>query len=228
MEKIKLVKCAVTDVDGNIYDGVNVNGKLWMVSNLKTTKFNNGEIIGRCNKSKEGKLPYFEYPNSEYLNEFEFNNYGLYYNFAAVNTGKLAPIGWHVPSIKEWEELFFFIAQQYEYNLNINNTDAFGSEIAKSLCSTDGWFKGLHNNDVGSKQQNNNFTGFNILPAGFWECASSGILCLGYYATFWSSSQKNKKENNVAWAVEAGHKRAYINKCCCYTNTGYNVRCVMD
>ena len=33
------------------------------------------------------------------------NTYGALYNWYAVNTGKLAPTGWHVPSDAEWEVL---------------------------------------------------------------------------------------------------------------------------
>jgi uncharacterized protein (TIGR02145 family) len=39
----------------------------------------------------------------------EADTYGRLYNWYAVNTGKLAPAGWHVPSHAEWQTLIDFI-----------------------------------------------------------------------------------------------------------------------
>ena len=220
----ELVKNAVTDVDGNTYDGIRINGKLWMASNLRTTHFNNGRQIGRFASSDGGKKPYFEYPD---VDKTKLNDYGLYYNFEAVNTGLLAPKGWHVPSKEEWEELFAFIAQHPEYNLDMDDKTAFGSHIAKAVCSKDGWHESSYKNNVGCEPEKNNSTGFNLFPAGGWSAAGATSNRVGYSTYLWSSSPDASSADN-AWYVYTRHSYAYMDQ---YANTmanGRSVRCARN
>jgi hypothetical protein len=95
----------LTDIDGNTYHTIKIREQVWMVENLKTTKFNDGTLIPLVSDSEVwGKIShpaYCWYNNDEKTNK---NNYGALYNWFAVETGKLCPIGWHVPSDKVWLE----------------------------------------------------------------------------------------------------------------------------
>jgi len=94
---------AVTDVDGNIYHSVTIGKQTWLIENLKTTKYCNGDPIPNITEAKEwsalrtGKC--CSYENDE-------NNdaaYGKLYNWYAVSdTRNIAPEGWHIPSADEW------------------------------------------------------------------------------------------------------------------------------
>jgi uncharacterized protein (TIGR02145 family) len=94
------------DADGNEYNTVSLFGQFWFLSNLKTTKYNDGtsiplvadDLVWR-NLSTPG---YCWYNNDEASNK---NEYGALYNWFTVNTGKLCPIGWHVASDEEWTTL---------------------------------------------------------------------------------------------------------------------------
>ncbi len=55
-------------------------------------------------------LAYYWYKNNEYSNK---SYYGALYNWFAVNTGKLCPAGWHVPSEKEWLTLTDNLSGEY-------------------------------------------------------------------------------------------------------------------
>jgi uncharacterized protein (TIGR02145 family) len=225
MEKdFELVKNVVTDVDGNTYDGIRINGKLWMTFNLRTTRFNNGMEIGRFAGSDGGKKPYFEYPD---VDKSKLKDYGLYYNFEAVNTGLLAPKGWHVPSKEEWEDLFAFVARHPEYNLGMDGKTAFDSEIAKSLCSKTGWFEGSDKNTVGCNPDKNNDTGFNLFPAGYWRAASASSYCVGYGMYLWSSSPLASNAD-YAWYVYTFHSSDCMYQLATIRSYGFSVRCVRN
>jgi hypothetical protein len=93
----------ITDVDSNTYSTVRNGSQIWMVENLKTTKFNDGSSIPLViNDSVWGTMSqpaYCWYKNDDKSGKKLF---GALYNWYAVETGKLCPVGWHAPSHKVW------------------------------------------------------------------------------------------------------------------------------
>ena len=93
----------VADIEGNIYSALRIGNQIWMAENLKTTKFNDGTLIPFVSSNLEwNKLsqPAYCWYNNDELNNRKL--YGALYNWFAVETGKLCPLGWHVPTDKEW------------------------------------------------------------------------------------------------------------------------------
>ncbi len=92
----------VTDFDGNSYRTVKIGKQIWMAENLKSTHYSDGS-----------STPSFVYGN----NEANLNTYGRLYSSSAVMKGSassnsnpslvkgIAPVGWHVPSKAEWQQL---------------------------------------------------------------------------------------------------------------------------
>ncbi len=78
----------VTDIDGNVYNTVTIGTQVWMVENLKVTKYNDGTAIPLVTTTWVGLLTpaYCYYDNDEAMHK---NTYGALYNWYAVNTGKL-------------------------------------------------------------------------------------------------------------------------------------------
>ena len=229
-----IINNVITDIDGNSYNGVFINGRVWMTSNLRTKHFNNGSDIYDFKASDEGTLPYYAYLNVIDIKEIR-DQCGLYYNFHAIETGMLAPEGWHVPTIKEWTDLFKYIASKEEFNLNPNKTFPFDdSLIAKSVCDKLGW---RHDKDafvVGDNPQKNNSTNLSILPTGFWDTDGKSNY-VGSRALYWSSSVV-KNHTNVGEYISI-----LYNAPCVYCPTrdssytyydnrhyGFCVRCVKD
>ncbi len=83
---------------------------------------------------------------------------GLYYNWYAVKTEKLAPPGWHIPSRREWDTLLTFINKQ-GYTKNGSTSKL---SVAQALAAKTGW-----NKVIGSDLPENNRSGFNGLPSGY-------------------------------------------------------------
>jgi uncharacterized protein (TIGR02145 family) len=75
-----------------------------IVQNLKTTKLNNNTAISNIVSSTDWSSltstpAYCWYTNNEVAYK---PVYGALYNYYAVNTGMLCPLGWHVPSESDW------------------------------------------------------------------------------------------------------------------------------
>jgi uncharacterized protein (TIGR02145 family) len=99
-----IVSQEIRDFDGNLYHSINIGTQVWMLENLNTTHYNDGTEIPNIKKQ-------IKWDNLEtgaccdYGNEPENGKaYGKLYNWYAVNSGKLCPTGWHVPTRKEWKK----------------------------------------------------------------------------------------------------------------------------
>lgn len=214
-----IIKNAVTDIDGNSYDGIQINGNVWMTSNLMTKNFNDGKFIGKFIDSNYGDYPYFIYPD---VGSSEYRKYGFLYNYHAVKSGKLAPKGWHVPTFVEWMNLFKYIKQFEEF---CSTNDKNGYDISKAMCSTNGWRHSVTVNAVGQNMALNNKTGFNIYPSGYCTYESGENLDVGINAVLWTSSERN---DLTSYYIKAGYYHGNIMWSYLGFKYGMSVRCVKD
>ena len=192
----------VTDIDGNIYTSVIIGNQEWMVENLRTSKYSDGTPIP--NDTVIDTLSYsgawFHYDHDS---QYE-STYGKLYDWYAVETGKLAPKGWHVPTDAEWKVLTDYLAANGH-----NGTEG------KALKSTSGWNSGGNGtDDYGWKGLS---AGFRSFPAGFGAFGERGI--------WWSSS---KYPTNIAWAREVSYDIDDVHSRMSYKENGYSVRCLRD
>src|ERR1035441_4507351 len=92
----------VTDIDGNVYQTVKIGNQIWTVENLRVTRFNDGTAIPLDTSTATWDsiwnngltIPAYCYYNNM-TNTDSIKKWGALYNWYAVNTGKLAPKGWH-------------------------------------------------------------------------------------------------------------------------------------
>jgi uncharacterized protein (TIGR02145 family) len=73
-----------------------------MQQNLRVTKLNDGIPIEQVIDSIVWKQPKPRYCWAQPGDTKSNAKFGALYNWHSVNTGKLCPIGWHVPSDVEW------------------------------------------------------------------------------------------------------------------------------
>ena len=112
-----------TDIDGNTYQSVIIGTQEWMSENLRTTKYSDGtaipNVIGNTDWENLSTGAWCHYDNDI---DYE-STYGKLYNWYAVETGKLCPAGWHVPTHAEWTE---FASRSYLRGISIGGTDDYG------------------------------------------------------------------------------------------------------
>lgn len=135
---------AVSDIDGNYYYEVKIGNQVWLESNLKTTRFANGDPIPNIKPDEEWNAmtspAYCYYNNDPKLGEV----YGALYNhYVATDLRALIP-GWRVPNLQDFETLIDYLGGEHASNSKIKS-------------ATDDWYKG---------GKGNNSSGFNALPGG--------------------------------------------------------------
>ena len=197
------------DHEGNVYlIGKMCDGKIWMLKNLSVSKFQNGDPI-----------PYvyhedwkdFDDVNPAHCTVFDSveleSEYGQLYNWYAVSDPRgLAPEGWHVPTLAEWQAL-----------VDCNGGNAVAGNKLKEAGQAH-WKSGTGNNE----------SGFNALPGG--RRISIPDEYLGEIAVFRTAEPNDECSlfNGVSpyYGMHYSGPEAYTN--CGNNNVGASGRCVRD
>ena len=216
----------VTDVDGNVYNTVQIGNQCWMKENLRTTRYSDGTNIPLGSDTSTTTGYRYDYTNSA----ISFEQRGYLYNWKAVMRNSISsetnpsgvqgicPTGWHVPSDAEWTQLTDYVGSQNAYRCG-------GSSyaIAKALASNTGWTTYSGTCAVGNNQSTNNAIGFGALPAGNYY--SYGYYFSGDYAPFWSATEAS---SGTAWNRYLYYDVASVSRYGNIKSFGYSVRCLSD
>jgi len=205
----------VPDIDGNVYHTVIIGSQVWMVENLKTTKYRNGDAIPTVTDATAWSIlktgAQCSYNNDAAIGA----KYGKLYNWYAVNDSRnIAPTGWHVPTDAEWTTLTNYVSA---------NLGTSGS-IAKALASKTDWASSTNAGAVGNDLTKNNTTGFTALPGGYRSSYGS-YLVIGSYGSWWSSTEYN---TSSAWFRGLDCSYSNVSRGNDYKGCGFSVRCVRD
>ena len=195
------------DTDGNVYHTVNIGKQVWMVENLKTTKFNDGTVISLVSDIIAwGSLttPAYCWYNFN-IDESTYKNiYGALYNWHTVKTGKLCPKGWHVPSDAEWTTL----------TTHLGGENVAGDKLKET--GTAHWTR--------SKTVATNESGFTALPGGLRD--DYGAFDYLYVQGHWWSSTEYDK--GYAWRRGLSSLYSDVFRRAYSKAFGYSVRCIKD
>jgi uncharacterized protein (TIGR02145 family) len=156
----------VEDIEGNIYSAVKIGTQIWMQENLKTTKYNDGASIDNITDYTTWKTyssgAYSWYNNDEGTYK---NRYGALYNWYAVNTNKLCPTDWHVPTDAEWATLVNFLGGWEVAGGKMKQTGTTSWAVNEGATNSSG-FNGLPGGTRNNVQALENFINVNYI--GYW------------------------------------------------------------
>jgi uncharacterized protein (TIGR02145 family) len=196
----------VTDIDGNTYKTVVIGTQTWMAENLKTTKYNDGTTIPNVTDGATWAVlstpAYCWYNNDAATNKA---TYGALYNWYTVNTAKLAPTGWHVPTDAEWSTLTTYLG---------------GESVTGGKLKETGTTHWTSPNTGAS-----NSSGFTALPGGQRYSINGAFGDFGYYVGWWSSSENNSTN---AWSRYVDYYGSNAYRSSDNKSYGFSVRCVRD
>lgn len=197
----------VTDIDGNIYKTVTIGTQVWMVENLKVTKYRNGDPILNISDDAAWNVlttgAYCWYKN-DVTNKAP---YGALYNWYAVDDSrKITPIGWHVPSLEEWTTLITFL----------------GGEIVNGA--------GGKLRETGNKHWlipnigDTNSSGFTALPGGT-RYQNSPFYDIGLNGYWWTATSCSTES---AWILGMYYLDSRMMTYRRYMLDGLSIRCIKD
>lgn len=195
---------SVVDIDGNLYHAVAIGTQVWMVENLKTTKYRDGSPIPNVTDSTAWLLTtkgaYCDYNNDT----THSSTYGRLYNwYAVIDTRHIAPEGWHVPTHEEWNTLVQFLG---------------GGTVAGGKLKEAGT---AHWNSPNTGATND--YGFSGLGAGTRLSIFSGI---GQEGTYWNASIW--ADTKDPWVTSLFYNSKGAGAVSYDEHNGLSVRCIKD
>jgi uncharacterized protein (TIGR02145 family) len=214
----KEVNKVIQDADGNVYTSVTIGEQEWMVENLKTTKYNNGDAIQTTDSDiSDESAPEYQWAYAG--DESNVATYGRLYTWYTVKDSRnICPVGWHVPTDDAWTKLTdYLINHGYAYKV-------IGTDISKSMAAASAWNTYDQAGTVGNDQASNNHSGFSAVPGGI-RLSNGSFSYIGQNATWWSYTPIS---DTYAYNLTLTYSLGYVIKNSYLMNAGYSVRCMRD
>ncbi|MFH1119838.1 MAG: FISUMP domain-containing protein [Bacteroidota bacterium] len=202
------VNNTVNDVDGNIYQTVNIGSQTWMAENLRTTRFANGEVIPNITDNTQWSVlttgAWCWYGNDD---QYE-NPYGKLYSwYTVVDSRNLCPEGWQVPTDAEWTTLTDYLG----------GLNAAGNKLKEA--GFEHWVYDPNSNAT-------NQSGFTGLPGGY-RYIDGSYLYLGLRSYWWSATDAGANPE-TAWGRSLGYNYMAATRGNYYKKDGISVRCLKN
>ncbi|MCF8362177.1 MAG: T9SS type A sorting domain-containing protein [Prolixibacteraceae bacterium] len=201
----------VTDIDGNVYDVVAIGDQKWMAENLKVTQLNDGTPIS----NNEGAA-WTTDANPAYCwynDDISYKDlYGALYNWHTVNTNKLCPEGWHVPTRDEWNVLEAYLDPA-------GTDDIAGAKMKSTRTEPDS-----HPRWDSPNEGANNESGFSALPGGF-RAVTSGFDYVGSHGRWWTSSELDSDPSKATYR-NIYYNLVRLGESSLTKELGFSVRCI--
>jgi uncharacterized protein (TIGR02145 family)/uncharacterized repeat protein (TIGR02059 family) len=192
----------VRDLDGNYYGGIAIGTQEWMLPNLQTTKYNDGTSIPNVTDNATWESistgAYCWYNNDAGTYKA---TYGALYNWYTINTGKLCPAGWHMPTDADWTTLTDYLG---------------GTSLAGGILKEAGTAHWSSPNTGAT-----NGVGFIALPGGYRSDIFREITISG---NWWSSTV----QDYGAWSRSMYNNNTDVGYGDNVYYFGFSVRCLRD
>ncbi len=154
-------------------EAVKIGNQIWQTRNLDVAVFSNGDAIMQACSSeewdlaREKKIPAWCFYDND---ESHGSSYGKLYNwFAVADPRGLAPEGYKIPTVQDWNELI----------------ESLGGSIRAGRI--------LKGHDLHWNMNEDDVTGFLALPGGV--CNEEGVCDdKGEWGCWWSSSEYDEYE----------------------------------
>ncbi len=205
------------------YDNITIElgNQKWMNKNLDVGKYRNGDTIPEAKTTEDwakysklglGCWCFYRFDHEK------GRKFGKLYNWFAINDSReLAPIGWHIPGDKEWDELQETVGNDGYGSPRLKSSEEWNPNAVPTLG-------GVEFREV-NKTKGTNETGFTALPGGYCDGNGNfeGIRDWGYW---WTSTNAYDEAN--AWIRSLNYNNYDIGRFFMRKGSGLAVRCLKD
>ena len=196
-----------TDGDNINYPVVAIGSQVWMAENLRTTKYQNGDLIGTTTPStldiSNEMTPKYHWAfNGEESNVVTM---GRLYTFYAITDNRgLCPSGFHVPTDPEWTALTTYLG----------GVSVSGGKLKET--GTTHWAS----LNIGATNE----TGYTALPGGL-RSSDGYFLSFLYLGRWWSATEESP---DFAYGRTMNYNSASVSKNMLGEKDGNSVRCIKN
>jgi uncharacterized protein (TIGR02145 family) len=201
----------VTDIDGNVYHTVTIGTQVWMVENLRTTRYSNGDLIGSTTTASQDLTSEVQ-PRYQWAydgDESKVATYGRLYTGYIIGIANICPAGWHIPSDAEWTTLATYLGGESEAGNKLKEKGTAHWLSPNAGATNESGFSGLPG---GFRNSDGAFR--NIGKNGYWWTSSwerDGVNVVGQY--FRPMTNLNGDVSSLIYPDE---------------KVGFSVRCIKD
>ena len=169
--------------DGYVYSTIILgNGQEWMVENLRTSKYRNGDsIINITENSQWNNLKTGAWAHYNNQSSFENQNGKLYNWYSIKDPRNICPLGWHIPSEIEWSDLINYLGGNSAAGIKMRSSD---KQYYWNAFAT-------------------NESGFTAIPSGHRK--SNGVFDAIQGCGYWWSSTEASQTNAWLRSLDAGY-----------------------
>ncbi len=212
----------ITDIDGNVYHTVTIGDQVWMASNLKVTRYNDGTLIDMITDNSEWSMhnqgAYAWYNNDEATHK---DVYGALYNGYAASSGKLCPKGWNVASYNDWIRLINYISGAMGPGGNMLKSCRQIDSPLSGMCATTQhprW-------EADSVNYGSDEFGFAALPGGLRN--PQGVFVQIGGGGYWHTSTLYREPNTIIYSSMYSSSERVLPRYS-HISQGMCIRCIKD
>ena len=203
----------VADTEGNLYNTLKIGSQVWMTQNLRATRLNDNTSIPELTGNTQWigtTAPAYCW----YNNDIAYKpTYGALYNWYAVNSGKLCPAGWHVPTDEEFNSL------EQTLGMAADQLDLWGwrgTDQGAKMKTNSGWDEGGNGT---------NSSGFSALPGGYRFGADGEFYLLTTITYWWTATQHDADRG---WYRRLDSSNSAVYRASTSKKGGKYIRCVKN
>jgi uncharacterized protein (TIGR02145 family) len=217
----------VSDIEGNSYETVLIGTQCWTKENLKVTKYNDFSDIPDATANTGGWGGLTTGARTDYTGatgipsgQTYVSTYGYLYNwYAATDSRKICPIGWHVPIDTEWTTLIqFMVPSETLGGIGPQSLTAGGKMKSTSTL----WFTSI--------SPGTDDFGFSALPGGYRDKFTNNFNFIRESSLFWSATEATEISNSTAWYRNLPNSGSVVfrDNYFGHKSNGLSVRCLRD
>ncbi len=203
----------LADAEGNLYNTVKIGTQVWMTENLRVTKLNDNTPIPEVTDNTlwiGSSVPAYCW----YNNDIAYKpTYGALYNWYAVNSEKLCPSNWHVPTDDEFNTLEQSLGMGAD---QLNLWGWRGTDQGSQLKNSSGW---------GDGGNGTNSRGFSALPGGYRYGVTGDFYLLSTITYWWTSTEHDADRG---WYRRLDGSSTAVYRASTSKKGGKYIRCVRD